>query len=387
MNNNPLKISQSQLGERLKTARINSGLTQDQVAHQLNIARTTLITIEKGSRKISGSELRAFARIYKQPINKFLQTEEINLNFVGRFRQQAKGAKVQENTQAVLDKLNRFASATIELEQALGLRHSANLPPKISIEVGKISDLAEDAALLVRQHVGIGLSPIPDIVTLLEIEFRIRVFLTPLSGSISGAFAFDDKAGACIILNSSHPKTRQNSSAVHELGHIVGSRDDIEVNEDGFIQDSREERFANAFSAAFLMPASWVRRQFSEIKNQSGKFSPRDLIFLSQSAYVSPEAMCRRLEQLELLKKGMWESLKDRGFNSEFVKSINGKSSLETVSYRPCRLMWLVANALEKGLISEGQIVERLGLDRIQIREILDKLSWEGGSDLETILP
>ena len=105
---------------------------------------------------------------------------------------------------------------------------------------------------------------------------------------------------------------------------------------------------------------------------------------MSQSAFVSPEAMCRRLESLGLLKAGMWESLKERGFNANFVNSLISQPDTKS-NLSPPRLSWLAAGAIEKGIISEGQLVERLGLDRIRIRELLDAMLIDGSNHLEQV--
>ena len=47
-----------EIGERLRAARSRSGLTQEDVSRQLKMARTTLVAIEKGQRRVRADELR-----------------------------------------------------------------------------------------------------------------------------------------------------------------------------------------------------------------------------------------------------------------------------------------------------------------------------------------
>ena len=50
---------------RLRKARSNSGLTQQQVAKLIGIHRPTISDIENGQRKITTEELLSFAKIYE----------------------------------------------------------------------------------------------------------------------------------------------------------------------------------------------------------------------------------------------------------------------------------------------------------------------------------
>ena len=378
------QIDAFEMGNRLRMARNASQLTQDEAAHKLNLARTTLLAIEKGVRLIRLDELRQFAKLYEQPINRLLQPNPINIDLIGRFRRQGVSPEIDTEGNKTLQLLTKFSATSVEIERELNVSNRVNYPPEVSIKIGRISELAEDAALSVRQHLGIGISPIQDLISIMEIEMGVRVFITALPSKVSGAFAFDRQVGACIIINALHPPHRQNMTAAHELGHLVGSRNDIDLNENPHREDRREEKFANAFAVAFLIPASWTRRSFANTVETTGKFSPRDLVLMSQSAFVSPEAMCRRLESLDLLKAGMWESLKERGFNAKFVKSLISQPDPKS-NLSPPRLSWLAAGAIEKGIISEGQLVERLGLDRIRIRELLDAMLIDGSNQLEQV--
>jgi len=65
-----------------------------------------------------------------------------------------------------------------------------------------------------------------------------------------------------------------------------------------------------------------VRRRFAELRQETGAFSPRHLILLAHQLSVSEEALCRRLEELNLLPAGTWDSLRDRGFSGELVRRV-----------------------------------------------------------------
>ena len=74
MNDNPLDaIEPLTLGTRLHEARKARGLTQQQVAERLGIARTTIVAIEKGRRRLKPGELIELASLLAQNVSEILQ--------------------------------------------------------------------------------------------------------------------------------------------------------------------------------------------------------------------------------------------------------------------------------------------------------------------------
>lgn len=53
------------IGETLKTFRLNKGITQEIVANEIGVGRTTYIDIEKGERPLKGTEAVALANFYE----------------------------------------------------------------------------------------------------------------------------------------------------------------------------------------------------------------------------------------------------------------------------------------------------------------------------------
>jgi len=87
--------------------------------------------------------------------------------------------------------------------------------------------------------------------------------------------------------------------------------------------------------------------------------------------------MCRRLEGLDLLPEGTYSLLRERGFSRETVNSVLGDPPPERRSVTPPRLALLAAEAYQRELLSEGQLTEHLGLDRVEVRRWLDQLGSE----------
>lgn len=59
--------------ERLKTARLDSGLTQAQVAKRLGRPQSHVSNVETGQQRVDVVELKRFAQLYKKTIEYFLK--------------------------------------------------------------------------------------------------------------------------------------------------------------------------------------------------------------------------------------------------------------------------------------------------------------------------
>lgn len=381
--------SPKEIGERLRVARSNAGFTQQKVADDLKLARTTLIAIEKGERRVRADEFRAFVGLYGISVNEFFQSESSNVEFVPRFRALA-GASDPASAEAAR-LLRDLAIAEVELERILGMPLRKDYPPERRIGSGDIRQQAEDAALDTRQRLGLGLSPIDDIVSLLELEVGIRIFVQPLKSVVSGLFVFDERVGACMLLNKNHPRERRALTAAHEYAHFLSNRQQPEVlSAPSQGSQSREEKFATAFAPALLMPAAAIRRRFEDLRREAGRFSPRHLILLAHHFKVSEEALCRRLEELSLVRSGQWESLRGRGFSGELVREVLGDKAQVRETFISPRIWYLASEAYRRDLLSEGQIAKRLGMDLVDVRAMLDNtmldgLDAEALDDLESI--
>ncbi len=379
------RIDPVKLGERLRIARSSAGLTQDDTARELGVARTTLIAIEQGQRRVRPEELRMLANIYRISVNDLLRETAVHVDLAAKFRRAVTDGQLAAAPEEAVRTLNRLAATLVELEIRLGQRLDFHYPPEKPILPGSLEEQAEDLALDLRHRLGLGLAPVADILALAESELGIRVFVRPLHSSISGLFAFDPAVGPCMMINAKHPPERQAQTAAHEIGHFLTARSAPDLVEQAAVSNSREEKFVTQFALAFLMPAAAVRRRFRDFTVASGKFSPRHLILMAHDFKVAVEAMCRRLEGLRLLPGGTFDSLKDRGFAIEAAKRAISDVPAAERSKSPPRLMLLATDAYQKGLLSEGQLCEMLAVDRVEMREQLDVLGNTNLDDAITV--
>lgn len=371
------KLTDVEIGERLRLARESAKLTQAEAAALIGAVRTTLVAIEQGKRRVQMDELQKLAAAYRTSANALLRREAVHLDMVPRFR------KLRESSDDAVEKatrlLNDLVRAEVELENALGIIRIRNYPPERPLLPGDVRAQAEQDAQELRDWLGLGPGPVTDIVSILDLQMGVRVYVRPLDGKVSGLFAYDDAAGACMLLNANHPPDRVTQSGTHETGHFVSTRRQPEVLTENERFASREERYANAFQRAFLTPARAVRQRFAAITAGQSHLTRRHIILLAHAFAVSREAMVRRLEELKLARDGTWDwFVTNGGITDEQARQVLGDvpdRNLHAVRAQglvPPRLALLVREAWKKELYSEGQLARLLYLDRHEVREILE---------------
>lgn len=393
MNGTQDGLGQSQTGERLRIARGAAGVTQAEAASAIGAARTTIVAIEQGQRRVKIDELQKLARLYGTSVNALLRREAVHVDLVPRFRKLVGDDDDAITTATRL--LTDLARAEIELENLLGIERARNYPPERPILPGDVTKQGELDALELRQRIGLGVGPIQDIISLLEFEFGVRVYVRRFAGRISGLFAYEEPIGACILLNANHPRERRTQTAAHETGHLVATRHQPEVLQEALVSRSSEERYADAFGRGFLMPARGVTEKFRDITAGAERLTRRHIIILAHTFGTSREAAVRRLEELKLTKAGTWDWFQANGkITDEQVRQVLGDLVLpdaqKVEANRPTtlRLNILAGEVARRGLLSEGQLTRLLHLSRVELRELLDGLDVEGSADDEApVLP
>lgn len=377
------QIPPAEVGERLRLAREAVNIKQAQAADAIKVARTTIVAMEKGERRARMDELQQLAKLYRTSVNALLRQESVHVDLAPRFRKMIAAEDTAADHAAAL--LADLAKAEVELECLLGIKRTRSYPPERPIVPGDVRAQAENDAMELRQRLGLGTAPITDIVTLLEMELGVRVYVRRFDGRICGLFVYDEMLGACMLLNANHPRERRNQTAGHETGHLISTRRQPEVLHLEENENSREERYADAFGRAFLTPARAVMQKFQEVTAGSDNLSRRHIIILSHFFGVSREAMVRRLEELRLVKEGTWDWFQANGGISDdqarqVLGDLSAPDAYKAEADRPTtlRLNLLAAEAYRKELLSEGQLARMLHLDRVELREILTSQELEG---------
>ena len=378
------ELTAQEIGRRLRLARETAKIRQDDAAKVIGMSRPTLVSIEKGDRRVRIQELQALANHYGVSVNALLRREAVHTDLVPRFRRLRETE--DEHTGEAVQLLNDLVRAEVELENILGIERPKNYPPERGINTGDVVELAEQHAQELRDWLGLGSGPIADIFTLMELDLGIRLYQRRLSkgSKVDALFTYDQTLGACILLNANFPLERRIQSAAHELGHFVGTRQAPEVLEENEKFQSREERYAHAFGRAFLSPRKSFEAAWRQLTAGS-EITRRPIIVQAHHFRISREACVRRLEELGLVKRGAWDKLKAHGgFTPAQVREVLGDASSKPdpakddanppVSHR---MSFMAYTAWKRDLMSEGQLAELLKIKRLELRALLDQMELE----------
>jgi Zn-dependent peptidase ImmA (M78 family)/DNA-binding XRE family transcriptional regulator len=371
-------IDMRELGKELQQARFKRGLTQEEAAKIIGVARTTITAIEKGERRIKAEELIKLAYAYGREVGDFVRSRPQVESFQIQFRSLPQSA-LTEDTQIALyiDMLEELFRNYLELEQITETPLVRKYPPEYQIAGLRIEQAAMGVAIEERNRLGLGDGPIPILRDILEQDVGLRIFYLPLYPSkLSSIYAYDNRAGACIAINSLQPEEHRRWSLAHTYGHFLVYRYKptilIESNHQRL---SESERFADEFARYFLMPTSGLTRRFNDIRRTKKNLTPADLCTLALYYGVSVAAITLRLEDIRLLPSGTWNKLRAGGFKARAVKQQRGSAiTLSRDEKLPIRYQYLALDAFDRAFITEGQFAHFLGVDRIEARHIAEVL-------------
>lgn len=257
-----MTMTQAMLAQRLKEARESNRVTQEQAAEALGIQRTAIAHIEAGNRSVSTIELATLAKLYQRDIASFFSETGAMAEdeaLVTLYRVDADfrdNAAVKENVERCIDICREGA----QLESILDLSRRSG-PPAYPLDAARNASEAvqqgEWVATEERKRISMGDSPIQDLADLLAAQ-GVWATGTMLPDAMSGLFLHHPTLGQVILVNFDHSRTRKRFSYAHEYGHcLMDRRLSISVTTTSN-QSSLAEVRANAFAAAFLMPASGV---------------------------------------------------------------------------------------------------------------------------------
>ena len=396
MTNNILdRINPYDLGKRLKQAREQRGMTQEAAAKIIEVARTTLVAIEKGERRLKSSELVKLARAYGKSVSDFLVLTPPIESFEVQFRSASRRGEAEKTeVQSVILRFQEFCQNYLELEELIKSPLPRNYPPEYHLDdTFPINIIAESIANAERQRLGLGDKPIPLLREILEQEVGIRIFYLPMpsQSKCSEMYSYNETVGACMAINANHPQERQLWSLAHGYLHFLAHRYHPVIDYlDEYQRMPKSEQLAEAFPKYFLMPTSSLLKRYNDIKRSQGKFTPTHLIHLAHYYGVSIQALCYRLEEMQLLPSGTYNRLKDSGFKIREAQQELGLENNPNKSYdlTPTHYQRLAIEAYNRELITEGAFAHFLGVDRLEARrlaEILREPSQELTEDYRDI--
>lgn len=371
------EIDPREVGRELQQARKKAGLTQEEAAAVINVARTTITAIEKGERPMKADELIKLAQAYGRQVSDFVRSRPQVAPFEVQFRGPAvRSAEDKTIITPYVEELKELARDYLELERIVDTPLTRRYPEEYSIVGLNLERTAEEVASQERNRLGLGDGPVPILRDVLEQEVGLRIFYLKLPQRFSAMYFYAHDLGGCIAVNHDHYEERRRWSLAHDYGHFLISRyKPIVYVEDFYERLPASERFVDLFAMYFLMPTSSLTRRFNDVRRTKDKMTPADLCILAHYYGVSVEAIVRRLEGMSLVPTGTWDKLKSGGFK---VRDAQQKLGLLPIPARnqlmPLRYQYLAIEAYDRALITEGRLARYLRIDRIDARQITETL-------------
>lgn len=376
--------------------RERAGIQSQELASRLGIDPSAMSNIESGKRSVKTSELVKIAGALSVSPLALLDEDSLPARLEVAARPDGRQDTLDGAAYARLRALSELQSV---LSNA-GFAAASNLNnvPQVDRAAGWKSAAetlaAWAAGKLAAQDTGT--RRFPALVDAIERELRIDVLVEkypgdPLSGAAITAGDFP-----LIFVNAQHPTPRCLFTVAHELGHLLLSHSGTITMDDNLAGSTPDERQANAFAAAFLMPADKVGTYLA----QYGR-GAESLARMLYDFGVSFESLTYRLHSLRQIDDAGRDSLREIGWTgllkvietTEVRDRIGSEMTIHLISrqgQRPAERppLWLASRCFggyRSGVISirplaglfkydPDALLDRINEDETKAAEVLENI-------------
>lgn len=243
-------------GKCIKLARESRGLSQNKLSELLGITQATLSRLEKDMLTISPEIIYKISQAVNYPISFF--EKDIRLAGETSLFYRKRASMTVKNLSILESKISILTKSIDEMMESI------NIPDlKIPSVEPSANNSPQEIAYKIRNYLGIPTGPIDDIVSLLEKNGIIVMFLDiDDMEKFDGLTMFTGTHAPVIWINRNIPNDRKRFTLAHELGHLVMHlrSENLEKSED------QKEIEADKFAGEFLMPQSQCKEDFYNLK-------------------------------------------------------------------------------------------------------------------------
>jgi XRE family transcriptional regulator, fatty acid utilization regulator len=358
-----------QVGERIRLAREEKGLTQDWLAAKLGLSdRQTISTIETGIRPVRPDELTKLCQLLSKSLAFF--TDPYIVTEPHAFSYRAK--RNSKDIAAFEQKAHNLISANRRFRAVLD-EPPAPIGPQLR-NFGKQTSIYQ-AALVgerVSRSMALGDTPALKLRETIEAALKVMVLFVEAPASISGA-ACHLPDGDFILINRNEPSFRRHYDLGHEFFHILtwevmppekldAERDDKEK--------PRVEKLADAFTAGLLMPTEAVTNRWRS--RPAGREIHDAILDMAKEFHVSGKAMFWRLVNTSALSKEQQDSVDKEQLSRSDEQDSAGRPNIFNADF--VRRLHAV---LQRGLISARKASDLLDSDLEDLRAICAAYNYD----------
>lgn len=357
-----------ELGKRIKEERQKVRLTQEDLAKSVGWKNyQTVVQIEAGDREVKAWELAKIARALNVDMHALLANEGASEGRPYVLWREKPTAKAETFERNFLRRCEDHQFLEDLIDRRAVVRETL---PKFELDIDRCDwDWANLIADKTRIAMNLGTYPASTLIKTLEERFGVKFFSEDL-GEIGSAATSYSKFGACILLNGSEVAWRQNFSIAHELFHLITWNELVfkKLEADKAL-NYRNEKLADAFAAALLMPEDTIRECITET-SENDKLKYAAVVALARQFEVSTSALLWRLVYLKYLsKKDVDGILTDDGFKAIDKNSYRHlPKTMPEIGLRFVRLAYI---AYQYGKISRAKLSKMLGVSLINLDSFL----------------
>jgi Zn-dependent peptidase ImmA (M78 family)/transcriptional regulator with XRE-family HTH domain len=349
-------LSLPYLTRRIAAARIDSGLTQEDLSKRMGFKdRQTLAAIEAGQRRLGVEELLALMAATDKDMEYF--TDPFRLIGEAGFSYRASGT-----TEIEVDEFEQRVGGWLALWRHLGEKRGESpgaLRPRLVLNEKSTFEDAQQAGEQVVRDLNLGAVPFERLEGAIEEILKILVLAVDMPEGVSGA-AVQLTSGDAILTNRNEALGRRAFDLAHELFHVLTwesmppQRVD-RVNPSG-TKAKRIEQLADNFAGALLMPGELLNKRWEARPQSMGESAW--LQATARHFKVSTQALFWRMVAL-----GLWQ----KNQQTLLVKQGPAEKSL-TPAWYSRRFLERALWGIDKGEISVRRTMGILNMDLGEFR-------------------
>jgi Zn-dependent peptidase ImmA (M78 family)/transcriptional regulator with XRE-family HTH domain len=353
-----MALTMEMLADRVRAAMEAAGMSQRALGQAIGFDPPTMSKALSGKRGFKPLELALISETLGISVQQLLADD-------GTTTREAVLARVQPEGSPATEQALARVRQMLELDGLLSEQGFEALPavrpprPSTSLPYKQGELLAQR----LRSQSGLGDADLPtdlgQLAADVEDKFNVDVAIEPLESGLDG-LAIWRRHYTLIMVSSSIAAHRQRYTMAHELGHLMaGDQGDI-VDENINYSRTPAETRANAFAAAFLMPAGALRAATGEHSTPT-----EELIADLLARYrVSLDALAFRLHNLGIIDAAGRDSV--RRMSSTRIALRQGRASDLQARHDqrwPDGLLRRAVEAYAKGRISIRPIAQLINVD------------------------
>ena len=370
------------IGRQIRRLREAAGLKAADLAERLGVDPSAVSNLENDRRGVKADELGTIADFLGVSQLAILEPDSLLGRLPVAHRTNGDEPASQDSTMRL--------TALAELHQVLtDGGHPAPTctdepPPRDSRWLQRANSLADWA----QQRVAPAADRedrLSELATAIEAKLRVDVMVESLGEDAPLGLSITDSEFSFILVNADQLRSRALFTLAHELGHVLNNDGTTITIDRDLRARSDEERLANAFAAAFLMPEPEIRETIDEY-GRGAESLARMLVGFG----VSYETLIYRLHNLGIinaegrdrLRSTRWASLIKHLDNEEIARGLLAARGARPERRPPTLLATRCLHGALDGIVGAGPLARLLD---VAVDDMIEALNSIGPDAAEAI--